>query len=56
MTEQTHALRRDDQGFLTYRSANRPDRSPVLWMSIAMVGCWIGACALSLAISFSWIV
>jgi hypothetical protein len=56
MTDQTHALRRDDEGFLTRRFPKRPERSSVLWMSIAMVGCWIGACALSLAVSFSWIV
>jgi hypothetical protein len=55
MTELTHALHRDDLGFLTPRSPKLPGRSPEPWMAIVMVVCWIGSCALSLVVSFGWI-
>ena len=55
MTELTHALRRDDLGFLTRRLPKPAERSRVRWMATAMVLCWIGASLLSIAISLSWL-
>jgi len=44
---------RDDNGFLAPRIVLRPPTS-TRWLTVAMVTCWLGACALSLSLSLGW--
>ena len=55
MTELTHALRRDDLGFLTRRIQQHQAPRPARWLKIGMVSCWIVSCALALSLNLSWL-
>lgn len=51
----THALRRDEFGFLTRRAAKPANTTPSFWAAGAMILSWLGACALALALGFGWV-
>jgi hypothetical protein len=52
MIPTTHAARRDDIGFLIRRVRKlRPAPLPARWLKLGMATCWIGACALALALT-----